>query len=322
MDKSLELSIVAPMYNERDNIVGTLEEIKKAMHGAKFEWELIFVDDGSTDGSFKKAKKLEIQESYLKVIGYRTNMGRGRALREGFKHARGNYIITVDFDLSYSADQILNIYNKFKEDESVDAVLGSCYMEGGDVKGIGLVRHLISRLGNRVLGIVFPGNFHTTTCIFRGYKREIIQNIELESNRKDIHLEILSKLLALNSKIIEIPAKLTCRKKGKSKFKLRESVANHLAFTFFEKPILLFGLLGIICLVIGLILGLHIIYLRLAGLLNPDRPLIPITVILVLAGVQILSFGFIAMQIIMLRREVLINQKNIKMLQKRSLKNE
>lgn len=227
------MSIIAPMHNEESNVENTFYEIKKVLNKTDIDWELIFVDDGSTDETLKRAVELEKLEPRLIVRGYAQNAGLGKALREGFKIARGEYIITIDFDLSYSAEQILNIYKRLTQDEMIDVVLGSCYMRGGRVEGVDPWRLFVSWLGNIVLSIVFQGHIRTITCIFRGYKREVIQGLGLRLDKKDIHLEILSKLLKHRRKIVEIPSVLTVRSKGKSKFEFLRTCKSHLRFIFF-----------------------------------------------------------------------------------------
>lgn len=229
----MQLSIIAPMYNEESSVETTFYEIKKYFDKTNIDWEFICVDDGSADGTLKRAVELGRKEPRLIVKSYTQNAGIGKALREGFKVARGRYIITIDFDLTYSVGQILGIYKKLTECPQIDAVFGSCYMKGGRVEGVDPYRLFVSWLGNVVLSTVFQGHVCTITCIFRGYKKEVIQDLELYSDKKDIHLEILAKLLSRHRKIIEIPAVLTVRDRGKSKFKFWRTSKSHLRFIFF-----------------------------------------------------------------------------------------
>jgi len=115
--------------------------------------------------------------------------------------------------------------------------------------------------------------------------------------------------LALGYRVKEIPAILTSRKRGKSKFKLKKTATSHLIFSAFEKPMIIFGFIGLLTLAIGFLIGVYIAYLRFSGDLTPGRPLITFAILLILGGIQILSFGFIALQIVSLRREILRVQK-------------
>jgi hypothetical protein len=165
-----------------------------------------------------------------------------------------------------------------------------------------------------------PNRIYTSTGIFRAYRRKVLDSLEIESDGKEIHLEILSKALALGYRVKESPAILTSRKKGKSKFKFRKTAISHLVFSVFEKPVIIFGFVGLLTLAIGLLIGAYIIYLRLSGDLTPGRPLITFSILLILGGMQILSFGFIAIQIVSLRKEILrIQKENLEL--KRDIKN-
>ena len=137
------------------------------------------------------------------------------------------------------------------EESDTDVVLASPYMEGGATEGVPKDRLFISRLGNKILKAAIPEELNTLTCIVRCYRREVIDSLDLESDGKEIHLEILSKVLAMGYRVKEIPATLTSRKKGKSKFAFRATAVSHIVFTVFERPSSLFGLLGLL-LTIGL----------------------------------------------------------------------
>jgi hypothetical protein len=182
-------------------------------------------------------------------------------------------------------------------------------MPGGGVENVPVLRLWVSKLGNRILRLVMPNRIYTSTGIFRAYRKKVLDSLEIESDGKEIHLEILSKALALGYRVKESPAILSSRKKGKSKFKFRKTALSHLVFSAFEKPMIVFGFIGLLTLTIGLLIGLYIAYLRFSGDLTPGRPLITFAILLILGGIQILSFGFIAIQIVSLRREILRVQK-------------
>ncbi|MDH3928898.1 MAG: glycosyltransferase family 2 protein, partial [Deltaproteobacteria bacterium] len=160
----------------------------------------------------------------------------------------------------------------------------------------------------------FPQSFKTSTCILRGYRKEVLEALELESNGKEIHLEILSKVCALGFVVKEIPAILRNRKGGTSKFKFRRTSSSHLLFSVFERPILLFGLAGLFFIFSGFLIGCYIVWLRYFGTLNPSRPLVPLMIILLLLGSQFFCFAFIAIQNNHLRNEVYRLQKQINFL--------
>ena len=160
------------------------------------------------------------------------------------------------------------------------------------------------------------GNFSMVTQMFRGYRKEVIDSLELEADRKEIHLEILSKALAAGYRAVEIPAVLKWRASGTSTFRLRATSISHLFFSFYEKPSLLFGVLGLTFAIIGIIIGLYIIVLWQQQRLNPARPLMTLLVLFVLSGIQLAAFGFIGTQIAALRREIIKVQRENRLLER------
>ena len=308
--ENIELSIVVPMYNEQDNVSETHRKIHEAIDPLNIKWELIFVNDGSIDNTLSVVSEVAKKDPMLKIVSYLPNRGRGYALRQGFNAANGEFILSIDFDLSYDAAHLVRMYQYLKEHPEADVVLGSAYMKGGEVIGVPKFRLFISKLGNLMLRLAFPWHIHTITCVLRGYRKEAIKSLALVADGKEIHLEILSKVLDLGYKVAEIPATLTARQKGTSKFKFKKTSLTHLAFLFFEKPIVVFGIFGTLLLIGGIVTGLFITYLRFTGDLNPARPLTFLTIILILAGIQLLSFGLIAILLREQRREIYRLQQN------------
>jgi dolichol-phosphate mannosyltransferase len=306
-----EISVVIPMYNEQENAAETIRKVAELISLAGRSFEIVPVNDGSTDGTLSILRRLAESDARIRVVSYPDNGGRGKALRYGLKCARGNYIATIDADLSYDPRYILEMARVLDEDPDADVVLASPYMTGGRAEGVPRDRLIISRLGNKILKMAIPEDLHTFTCIVRCYRSEVIRSLDLDSDGKEIHLEILSKVLAMGYRVREIPAVLTSRKKGSSKFAFRATAASHIVFTVFERPSLLFGLLGLVLTLIGIGMGIYLLVLYQLGALNPNRPLLTLMILFVLGGMQILSFGFLASQINYLRRDVLQSRKAI-----------
>jgi len=141
--------------------------------------------------------------------------------------------------------------------------------------------------------------------------------MEIESNGTKINLEILSKAIATGFKIKEVPAVLEGRVLGESKIKIKSKTISHVLFSLYEKPMILFGVIGLFMLLIGIISGIYLFYQYILGTLDPTRPLMLFMVLMIIAGIQILIFGFIATQISLLKREIFIVQKENKLLRKR-----
>jgi glycosyltransferase involved in cell wall biosynthesis len=311
------LSVVVPMYDEEDNAAETVRQIRDELEGKVPSFEIVAVDDGSKDGTRAILEKLATEMPELRPTGYRTNRGRGAALRTGFAASRGRIVVSIDADLSYGPDHIVRLYEALTDDPEVDVVLGSAYMPGGRAEGVPFGRLAASRLGNLVLRQLLPSRIHTSTCILRAYRREALDSLLLHSEDKDIHLEILAKALALGLRVKEVPAVLRARKRGGSKFRFRATAASHLLFGASEKPMIVFGLAGLALLLLGVGLGLFIVYLRYTGQLNPTRPLMTMTVIVALAGGQFLSMGFIAFLVVSLRRDLYRVQRQLRSLEER-----
>ncbi len=318
----IQVSVIIPMFNEEENITRTMHRVADVMRqgfpdGA---WEIILVNDGSTDETWPLARKLAVGRPWLRVAGYARNRGRGMALRTGFAVARGQWIVATDADLSYAPEQILDLLAVLREREEVDMVLASAYMPGGGTENVPAMRLLVSRLGNRLLSwFMSPSGqrIHTFTCVFRAYRRHVIDSLELESEGKDIHLEIVSKALMLGYRMAEIPALLRGRERGYSKFRFRSTAGSHMVFALFERPILLFGLVGMLGMLGGLgIFGWAFSHWIVGTEFNWNRPMMTIMVLLFLGGLQMLAFGIIGTQFVNLRKESIKIQARLRELLK------
>lgn len=313
----MKYSVIVPCFNEEDNIVTTITRIAEHLETLDGTWEILVVNDGSTDNTRSVAEEYAARNQRVRVLGYEVNTGRGKALRTGFAGARGDFVCSTDADLSYDPLYIPQLFNALTGDPAADMMLASPYMEGGGTEGVPWKRLLISKLGNRIISFAMGGKIKTITCVFRAYRREVLDSLDLEADGKEIHLEILSKALAIGFKAKEFPAVLKSRVKGKSKFKFKGTAISHLLFTLYEKPMMLFGVSGGLLLAFGTLGGVYLTYMRFAGILNPNRPLMTLVVILVLAGIQVLSFGFIANQIGVLKKELYrVQKENLNLLQR------
>jgi len=311
----MKISVIIPMYNEEDNVLRTLLEVNSVMKDYN-DYEIIVVDDGSDDDTFRLANEFSSNNSHVSVYKQPVNMGMGRALRTGFEKSDGDIIITIDADLSYSPSHINKLASELIDDETIDIAVGSPYMKGGDVKNVPFSRLFISKIANKFVGYSMPENLSTVTSVLRAYRREVLESMDLESNGTNINLEILSKAIATRYKIKEVPAVLEGRELGKSKLKFRSKTISHVIFSLNEKPMILFGVIGLVLCLIGLIGGIYLMYQYLNGTLDPTRPLIIFSVLMIISGIQILIFGFVATQISLLKREIYIIQKENRLIRK------
>lgn len=312
----MKISVIIPMYNEEENASNTLAKVSHVLE--KYDdYEIIAIDDGSADNTFKIINEFATKNKNINILQHSVNMGMGRALRTGFNDSSGDIIVTIDADLSYKPYHISRLIDELENDETVDIVVGSPYMEGGGVNNVPYLRLFISKAANKFVGYSMADNLSTVTGVLRAYRREVIDSLELESNGTDINLEILSKASATRFKIKEVPALLEGRELGQSKLKFRAKTISHVLFSFYEKPMILFGAIGIFLLIIGLISAIYLFYQYLIGVLDPTRPLMLFMVLMILSGIQILIFGFVATQISLLKREIYIIQKENKLINKK-----
>jgi hypothetical protein len=189
-------------------------------------------------------------------------------------------------------------------------VLASPYRKGGRLENIPFNRAFLSRFGNKLLTFAISGRLTMVTAMTRAYKNHVIKSMELFSDGKEIHLEIVSKAVALGYRIEEVPAVLKWdkssvgMKKRKSSLNIKKTIWTHMAYFFYERPIVLFAGIGLILFFIGIVVGLYLVYTKIFSTLVAGRPLLELVVILILTGVQILSFGFMAILVTELRKDV------------------
>ena len=265
----MKISVIIPMYNEENNVLRTLTEVNSVMKDYD-DYEILVVDDGSNDDTFRLSEEFSSENPHIMVIKQPVNMGMGRALRTGFEKSDGDIIITIDADLSYRPSHITKLANELLNDETVDIAVGSPYMKGGNVKNVPFIRLFISKIANKFVGFAMPKNLSTVTSVLRAYRREVLESMELESNGTNINLEILSKAIATRYKIKEVPAVLEGREHGQSKLKFKSKTISHVLFSFYEKPMMLFGVIGLLLCLIGVLSGIYLFYEFLIGTLDSN----------------------------------------------------
>jgi dolichol-phosphate mannosyltransferase len=243
------LSIIIPAYNEESVIEAHINEVAEYLYrlfpDRGKEFEVIVVDDGSSDNTAQIIDRLAEERNYLIALHHRRNRGRGKALRTGFQEARGQFLLTLDADLSYSPDHISRLLEPLQSGEA-DITLASAFHPEGRISNVPATRELTSKLGNKLLSLSLGGDLKTVTCVVRGYTRDVIDSLILFSDDKDIHLEIIQKARMLGFKISEIPAELRWRSqkrtsgaKGLSLQAFWKMATRHLFFNFLFRPSML-----------------------------------------------------------------------------------
>lgn len=300
MEYSKDLSIVISLYNEDESIRELVSWIESVMTKNGYSYEVIMVDDGSTDGSWKIIKELSVVNPAIRGISFRRNYGKSAALFHGFKAAQGRVVITMDADLQDSPDEIPELYRMVTE-EGWDIVSG-WKKQRFDNK---LTKNLPSKLYNATARKITGIRLHDMNCGLKAYRNEVVKNIEVYG---EMHRYI--PYLAKNAgfcRITEKPVQHQKRKYGVSKFGLERFVNGFLDLislwflsTFGKKPMHFFGFTGILMFLAGAFLAVWVIVEKLIQQANgiafrpvTDQPLFYLALVAVILGFQLFLAGFI-----------------------------
>ena len=217
MDKTLDLTIIVPLFNEAESLPELVRWINRTLDGRGWEYEIIMVDDGSTDGSWKVVRELAEADGRIHGIRFRRNYGKSAALYHGFKAAGGNVVVTMDADLQDSPEEIPEMYRMVTED-GWDVVSG-WKQHRQDNK---LTKNLPSKLYNATARWITGIHLHDMNCGLKAYRNEVVKNIEVygEMHR---YIPYLAKNAGFE-RITEKPVHHQKRKYGKSKFGLERFV--------------------------------------------------------------------------------------------------
>jgi dolichol-phosphate mannosyltransferase len=268
----MDISIVSPFYNEagiiRQSILAMLDQLE-SLDG---EWELVVVNDGSTDNSADIAREVAADNKRLRLIEYPYNRGRGYALRTGINSALGDIIVTTEIDLSWGQTIVNELVEAMHRWPDADMVVASPHLPGGCYKNVPLKRILYSRIGNRIIRACMSNVVTMNTGMTRAYRREVIRSLPLTEEGKEFHLEVILKAKSLGYRIREIPAVLEWKEyklndqtiRRKSSSKINKLVVSHSLFSIFANPVryvwglsLLFLLGGMVMFVWSVILFLR-----------------------------------------------------------------
>ena len=240
------ISVVCPFYNEAGIIETAVRRMLANLATLDRPWELIIVNDGSTDNSFALAHALEPENPQLRVIGYAENRGRGFALRTGIIAARGDLVVTTEVDCSWGDDIVYRIVKVFDEHPNTDMVVASPNLPGGGYQNVPPRRVAISRGGNMLLRAALSTRITMYTGMTRGYRRERFLELPIDEDEKEFHLDVARKALGLGFAIREVPAMLTWQhetlaKPGsatrQSSSRVRKLMKTHLLFSAFAAPV-------------------------------------------------------------------------------------
>lgn len=297
----MDISLVIPLYNEVESLPELESWIRRVMEAHHFTYEIIFVDDGSTDGSWRVIEQLKAENPHVRGIKFRRNYGKSPGLQCGFERAMGEVVITMDADLQDSPDEIPELYRMIKE-EGYDLVSGWKQKRYDPVLSKNIPSKLFNATARKLSGI---HNLHDFNCGLKAYRLEVVKNIEIYN---DMHRYI--PYMAKNAGFVKIGEKVVqhqARKYGSSKFGLSRFFNGYLDLitlwftsTFGRKPMHFFGLGGSLMFLVGLlslavVLGaklMHIVEGTPAPLVT-SRPYFYIALTAMIIGVQLFLAGFL-----------------------------
>lgn len=289
----LLISIVVPFYNEEENVLPLYEEISESIGPLNEDFEIIFVDDGSTDSTYRTMADLSKKDDRLKVIKFRSNFGQSAALKAGFDNSKGDYVITLDADLQNDPHDIPAMIDKIKT-EDYDVVCGWRFnrKDAGSKK-------LFSKFANFLRNHLTSEQIHDSGSTFRIYKKECTQDLELYG---ELHRYIPAMLSWKGYRIGEIKTNHRERLHGKTKYNYKRLIKGFLdliVITFWQKyslrPIHIFGGLGMTMGILGGLITTYLVFMRLVyGVGLADRPLFTAGVFAIIIGIQFFTLGILA----------------------------
>ncbi len=285
----MELSLVITVFNEEENIRPLLAQIRSALNG--FHYEVILVDDGSTDKTVREIKKYA--DERVKLVIFNSNYGQTAAMAAGIVQASGDFIATLDGDLQNDPSDIPAMLDKLKK-EDWDMVAGN----RKNRKDGALLRKLPSKLANRLIRQLTGVTIQDYGCTLKVFKKEIAKNLGLYG---ELHRFIPILAVLEGGRIIDMEVRHHPRQFGTSKYGLSRTfkvISDLILMLFlkkyFKRPIHFFGPLGLLCFFFGSTISFYLFVLKLLGHDIWGRPLLILGITLVLAGIQFLTFGIIA----------------------------
>lgn len=287
----IDISVVVPLYNEEESLYELTGAIEESL-AKTYSFEIIFIDDGSTDASWEEVSKLAQEKNFVHGISFRTNQGKSAALQAGFEKAKGEFVVTMDADLQDDPNEVPEMIAKLKE--------GNDLVSGWKKKRYDPISKTIpSKFFNYVTQVASGIKLHDFNCGLKAYKNEVVKSIYLygELHR---YVPVLAKREGYD-KIAEQVVKHHPRKYGITKFGLSRFINGFLDLVtilfvqrYLQKPMHFFGAIGVLLLLIGGMINVYMAFLRIimnAGIGN--RPLLFLGILLMVLGVQFFSTGLL-----------------------------
>jgi len=293
---STSISVVIPAYNEEKNIIHLHRELKEALDNLNKDYEIIFVDDGSTDNTFEVLKKLHKENKNIKIIQFQKNFKKAAALSAGFKEAEGRIVITMDADLQDDPKEIPKLLARLYG--GLDVVVGWKYKRKDPIS-----KRLTSSIFNLLIRLFMKIRIHDSDCNFRVMRRETLENLQIYSG---LYRYIPAILFYQGFKIGEVKVTHRPRKFGKSKYGMMrlftgffDLITVKFLLSYNKNPLHLFAVPGTIFTVVGFFIALYLSFSKWV-LRQPigDRPLLLLAVLLIVLGIQFISIGLLGEMIL------------------------
>ncbi|MGH2962844.1 MAG: glycosyltransferase family 2 protein [Solirubrobacterales bacterium] len=287
---SPELSVVIPVHNERDALPALLDEIERVCGGLGRSWEIVLVDDGSTDGSTELVERRAGERERMRVLRLRRNFGKSAALTAGFEHSSGEIVVTLDGDGQDDPAEIPALIARL--DDGFDVVSGWKRTRRDPP-----VKRWSSRLFNWVTARLSGIDLHDFNCGFKAYRGRCARSLEFYG---ELHRYIPVLAAHKGWRVTELPVEHRPRVHGRSKFGRERYVRGlfDLMTVLFigryqQRPLHLFGGIGLVLILAGLAVSVYLSILRLSGEGIGDRPLLLLGALLIVVGIQLLTFGLL-----------------------------
>ena len=286
----MHLSVIIPFYNEEENVSILFEELKSALSAYSL-WEIIAIDDGSTDSTLKECKKINKTDNRFKVISLRKNYGQSAALAAGFNMAKGSIIVTLDGDLQNDPNDIPHLIKQLEK--GYDVAVGWRHNRKDP-----FMKKMFSFTGRLMRRLILKDRVHDSGCTLRAYRSEVVNELDL---RGEMHRYITEMAIISGFKVVEVKVNHRPRKHGKTKYNMTKLPKGFLdlLLIFYQtryasRPTHLFGSLGLIFVFVGLAIGGYLTFIKYSyGEAIADRPLLILAVFLVLSGIQLVILGII-----------------------------
>jgi len=288
-----DVSIVIPMFNEADNLRDLVAGVDAAMAGSGFTFELLAVDDGSSDGTAGLLEALARDHAWLRPVMLTRNYGQSSALQAGFDRVRGRYVVTLDADLQNDPFDIPLLLQRLETDPGIDMVSGWRQ----DRQDSAISRRLPSLIANRLISRATRVKLHDYGCALKAYRRPIVDRIRLYG---ELHRFIPSLARDAGARIAEMPVRHHPRTRGQSKYGIDRTfrvVLDLVLIVFFmryrQRPLHAFGGLGLWLATPGMLMLGYLLAVKIGGEDIGGRPLLIAAVMLLLIGAQLIVAGLI-----------------------------